>query len=229
MDPADALRRYPLLAALDPAVAAAWLAAGEERTVELGEILFQAGTPGTHAYLVLEGRVRVLRASRSGREVGLGTFSPGELFGEYALLPPGRNTATCRAASAGRVLRLPLGPLRQAMAAQPEVHAHLKRWLLLHAILGHLRDRSSLGFLSATSLVPLLDRFETARFTAGQAIQADGLSADCWFVILKGLVRVGGAPGEPPTPSELRRAGDCFGEGALVGREGLPLAEAQAE
>src|SRR4051812_19640215 len=94
----DSLYRYPLFATLEPAALDAWLASGEVRTVELGETLFQAGTPGCHVYLVQAGRVRVLRLTKEGRELVLGTFGPGELFGEYALLPPGLNTATCRVA-----------------------------------------------------------------------------------------------------------------------------------
>src|SRR5207253_10333386 len=100
---------------------------------------------------------------------------------------------------------LPLEPLRAAVAERPEVHSHLKRWLRLHGVLGHVRDRSFLGFMSATSLLPFLDRFQTARFAAGQTMQAEGLSADCWFVVLKGQVRVDAAPA-------LLGPGDCFGE-----------------
>jgi CRP-like cAMP-binding protein len=223
MEPHHPLRRYPLFRVLDPIAIASWWAAGESRSVEVGETLFQAGTPGRHLYLVETGRVRVLRATREDQEVAVGTFGTGELFGEYALLEPGLNTATCRVANAGEMRQLPLEPLRQAVAAQPDVQLHLKRWLRLHAVLGHLRYKTFLGFMSAASLLPLLERFETGRFTAGRAIQADGLSDDCWFVILKGKVRL------EHSPDVLLGPGNCFGEAALLGREGLPLAEAVIE
>src|SRR5262249_1719249 len=94
----DLICRYPLFAALGPAALDAWLPSAEELVVGLGETLFQTGTAGEHAYLVQEGRVRVLRPTKSGREVPLGSYRFGDVFGEYALLPPGKNTATCRSA-----------------------------------------------------------------------------------------------------------------------------------
>ena len=228
MNPTNVIRRYPLLAVLPPGPVAAWLAAGEVRAVELGETLFRAGTPGTHAYLVRSGRARVLRHGKDDREIVLGAFGPGELFGEYALLPPGLNTATCRAADRGEMLRLPLGPLRDLIAREPAVGSHLKRWLRLHAILGHLRDRSFLGFMSVTSLLTLLERTESARFPAGRSIQAAGLSEDYWFAVLKGRVRLDSAAGSGPGSPMVLGPGDSFGEGALVGREDLPTAEAES-
>src|SRR5262249_48909505 len=129
MSPHDALRRYPLLAALGSGRLGPWLASARPVAVEMGEMLFQAGTPGEHLYLVEEGRVRVLREGKKGREIGLGAYGPRDLFGEYALLPPGKNTATCRASSAGRLVRFPLGPLRDAVAARPGLRGRLKAWL----------------------------------------------------------------------------------------------------
>jgi RNA polymerase sigma-70 factor (ECF subfamily) len=222
MHPRAALLRYPLFAALGPPRLDDWLAAGTSRAAALGETLLRAGTPGEHIYFVLEGRVRVLRPGKGDREVPLGCCGPGDAFGEYALLPPGQNTATCRAAEPSRLLRLPLGPLSDAVASRPAVADRLKGWLRLHAALHHFRDRCSLGFLSAPSVLGLVDRFEPAAFRAGHAAQADGLNADRLFVVLRGELALheGGHAG----PSTLH-AGDCFGAAALLGEE-LPLVEA---
>src|SRR5687768_13224485 len=90
--------RFPLFAVLDPQRLDAWFATGREYVFATGETLFQEGTLGTWMYIVVEGRIRVLRRTESGREISLGSFGPGEFFGEYALLPPHINTATCRVA-----------------------------------------------------------------------------------------------------------------------------------
>jgi hypothetical protein len=111
MQPRDVLRRYPLFAVLDPPWLDAWLGSGTSVGVDLGDTLFQAGTPGAHVYLVRQGKVRVLRTTKAGGEISVGSAGPGDLLGEYSLVPPGLNTATCRAAGPGQVLRLPLGPL----------------------------------------------------------------------------------------------------------------------
>jgi len=63
-----------------------------------------------------------------------------------------------------------------------------------------------------------------ARAAAGQSIQADGLSSERWYVLEEGRVQLEteGAH-EPP---RLLDAGDCFGERALLGMSGLPVATA---
>lgn len=214
-------RRHPLLAALPAEVVNDWLGGGRQRAVALGDVLFEIGSPGNNAYFVRSGRVRVLRKASGGKEVTLGRYEAGDLFGEYALLPPGKNTATCRMASAGELVELPLEPIRAAIASRPEIHRHLKRWLRLHALLSHLRDRSFLGFISATSLLPLLDRLESMAFPEGRTLQTDGLSADRWFVIVKGQARMTDEVGD----TIVLGPGECFGEGALLGRAKLPTLE----
>jgi CRP-like cAMP-binding protein len=225
MDAWTWLRRYPLFTALGREALAPWLAAAVPREVALGQTLFQAGRPGRDVYLVDTARLRVSRLAKSQRDIVLGSFGPGEIVGEYAVLAPGLNLATCRAADPGRVLQLPLAPLKDALARQPAIRSHLKRWLRLHSVLGHVRDRSFLGFMSAASLLPMLDRLTTACYPAGRAVQADGLSNDCWFVIVRGRVKLERPPGEAGGPPVILGPGDSFGEDALLGRGDLPLAE----
>jgi CRP-like cAMP-binding protein len=51
-----------------------------------GEMLFARGEPGTHLYLIAEGRVRLAIANEEGRELTVRVAGPGELFGEIASL-----------------------------------------------------------------------------------------------------------------------------------------------
>src|SRR4051794_29849624 len=122
------LLAYPLLRLLSPTQLADWLALGHDIDCAAGEIIFQENTPGAWVYLLHDGKVRIVRQSGS-REITLGMLQPGDLFGEYALLPPGRNTATCRTAAPSRLLRLPLAPLRAALQAHKAVWKNLKNWL----------------------------------------------------------------------------------------------------
>src|SRR5947209_8661649 len=141
IEPCNALRRYPLFALLPPDWLAAWVGSGERHAVEAGETLFSVGSVGTHVFLILSGKARVLRPGTAGREISLGILTPGEVFGEYALLAPGLNTATCRGAEAGQVLRLPLPPLRERIAELLAGRSRLKNWLRLQYLLAHLRAR----------------------------------------------------------------------------------------
>jgi CRP-like cAMP-binding protein len=214
------LRRYPLFAPLRSQQLAAWLSLDQDVTALTGETLLQADTEGVCAYLLLEGQVRVVRASEKRGEVSVGCFGPGDLFGEYALLPPGRNTATCRAATPSRVIRLPLPAVAPYFVGHPQVWPNFKNWLRLHTLLHYLRGRSFLGFMSAPSGLALLDHLKSVTFAAGETVQAGGLAGDRWFVVEQGRVRVAADELGP---------GDCFGERGLLWGARVPAAEAVTE
>ncbi len=153
---------------------------------------------------MLDGRVRVLRRSPGGREINLGQFGPGELFGEYALLPPHRNTATCRATGAARLLALPLLPPLSVLATLPQVASNFKNWLRLHGLLSYLRDQAFLGFMSAPSAVRFLNHLRPVTLRALRTIQAEGLGDHCWYFIQSGQVSLQPAAEETAeSPCEL--------------------------
>jgi CRP-like cAMP-binding protein len=218
------LARYPLFRLLSARQLGDWLAAAQEIDCAAGVTLFQEDTPGAWAYLVRAGRVRIVRQS-GRRELSLGMLLPGDVFGEYALLPPGSNTATCRTAVPSRLLRLPLAPLRTALQDRKPVWKNLKNWLRLHTLLHFRRERTFLGFMSAQSGLKLLDRLKPAAFGAGQTIQANGLAADNWYLIEEGAVRLQAAD-EPGSAGVDLGPGEAFGERGLLGAGGLPMAVA---
>lgn len=229
MEPRDCLRRYPLFNLLSPRQLDVWLQGSAELTLSTGETVFQEGAAGVRAYLVLEGRVRVLRRADSGREVSLGQVGPGEVVGEYALLPPHRNTATCRAASDVRLLSLPLLPLRTVLSSQDVSVGNLKNWLRLHALANYLRGQSFLGFMSAPSGLRFLDSVQPTTFQALRTIQADGLGADRWYFIEHGDICLHPSGDDSAGSARELGPGDCFGEHALLGRAGLSIAVALSD
>ena len=56
-------------------------------------VLFRKGDPGTNMMVVLRGRVKVCTHSEDGKELVLNLFSPGDVFGEIALLDGADRTA----------------------------------------------------------------------------------------------------------------------------------------
>jgi CRP-like cAMP-binding protein len=221
------LTRYPLFRLLSPRQLGGWLAAGQEVDCPSGLTLFQENTPGAWAHAVLAGKVRIVRQS-GRREISLGVLLPGDAFGEYALLPPGSNTATCRTAAPSRLLRLPLAPLQGALQGLPPVWNNLKNWLRLHTLLHFRRERTFLGFMSGESALRLHDRLRPADFPAGQTIQANGLADDAWYLIERGTVRLEAGEGPGAAGADLG-PGESFGERALVGPGGLPTAVALSD
>jgi len=68
------------------------------RRFEAGDTLFSEGDPATHAYLLEEGRVRLIKKIR-GAERSILVCKPGDLFGESALLEGSERSSTAVALS----------------------------------------------------------------------------------------------------------------------------------
>jgi len=204
----------------------AWVRSGEVQPVEPGQTICSINSPGTHIYLVLSGKVRVTRPDAPDRELTLGVLKAGQVFGEYALLPPGFNTATCRSAESGKLLRLPLPTLREQISSILGGRSRLKDWLRLNYACEALRGRSALGFMSGSSFLPMLCQFKKARFASGETVQADGLHDDRLFVIESGRACI---DDESEESTRALGVGDCFGARALLGLSGLPLVTAASD
>jgi CRP/FNR family transcriptional regulator, cyclic AMP receptor protein len=88
MDAAAAeLISHPLFSVLSAPAQRDLLEAASRRRARRQEVIYGAGTPADAAYWVRRGCVKVSRLSSDGREITLGLFHAGELFGEEALVP----------------------------------------------------------------------------------------------------------------------------------------------
>lgn len=81
-----ALTASPLFQAMKPGELDEILKLASEKRWPRGATIFQKGDEGSSMMAVLGGRVRVSAVSADGREVTLNVISPGEIFGEIALL-----------------------------------------------------------------------------------------------------------------------------------------------
>src|SRR6185312_3043071 len=63
-------------------------AAGVERRLKAGQILFRAGQRTTGLFEVTSGSVRLVRVDRAGREAVLYVAAPGETLAEASLFTP---------------------------------------------------------------------------------------------------------------------------------------------
>ncbi|WP_037574620.1 Crp/Fnr family transcriptional regulator [Phaeacidiphilus oryzae] len=123
----DVLRRAPLFAALDDEQAAELRASMTETTLPRGEALFHEGDPGDRLYVIVEGKVKLHRASADGRESMLQVVGPGDMIGELALFDPGPRSASATALTEVKLLGLGHGDLQPWLGARPEVAMALLR------------------------------------------------------------------------------------------------------
>ncbi|WP_438009161.1 Crp/Fnr family transcriptional regulator [Sorangium sp. So ce321] len=104
------------------------------RPFEAGDVIFREGEPGTEAYLLEEGRVRLIKKVR-GAERSLMVLKPGDLFGESALLGGAARWSTAIALSRGVALALDQGTLQNLVERNPAVALRIIKQLV-----GRLRD-----------------------------------------------------------------------------------------
>jgi CRP-like cAMP-binding protein len=91
------------------------------RRVKAGTILFRRGEPCEGLYVVLEGSVRVYRASPDGREQVLHLHGEGQPLAEVPLMDGGPYPASARAEEDSRVLFLPRGDFEWLYQNSPEI------------------------------------------------------------------------------------------------------------
>jgi sigma-B regulation protein RsbU (phosphoserine phosphatase) len=114
------VRSNPVLARLAPATVAGLIQAGETVELRPGDTLIRQGDSSDCAYLVLEGELEI-RLDTTYGEVPLARVSAGALIGEIGVFAELPRTATVRAESAGRVIRLDRAHLLRAADADPEL------------------------------------------------------------------------------------------------------------
>jgi CRP-like cAMP-binding protein len=97
--------------------------------VPRGEAIFHEGDPGDRLYVIVEGKIKLGRASGDGRENLLAILGPGEMFGELSLFDPGPRTATATAVTDTTLIGMGHADLEPWLSGRPEVAGQLLRAL----------------------------------------------------------------------------------------------------
>jgi CRP/FNR family transcriptional regulator len=115
------LAGIPYLRPLPPSDLRRIAAHASLRDVRRGERVFEEGAPAEGLFVVVAGRIRLVRSSRGGREQILHTEGPGATLGEVPLLDGGGYVATAVGAEPSRLLYLPRAAIVDACRRHPEV------------------------------------------------------------------------------------------------------------
>src|SRR5690242_6218365 len=100
------LREIGLFGALSDEVLDHLCTTLHERRFGAGETIFREGDPAREMYVLLDGEMEVLKKSRRGRDQRVAILGPNDTFGEMSIIDMQSRSATVRALSPSRVLRV---------------------------------------------------------------------------------------------------------------------------
>ncbi len=201
----------------------------EEVHYQFGDEIVREGEAADAFYVLISGRARVLKHTERGEELTLQRLVPGDEFGEGLMLD-GRRAATVRCSTAVDALRLNGSQFHKLVDEVPQLRESLQsisRWRTLQ---GFLYEFSNFGRLPEPVLNALIRRLEEVRFSPGEVIVKEGDPPGPMYILQTGRVRVFTGSHEHPRYLAFCRAGDFFGELALLtGQPRAATAEAVTE
>ncbi|QQS23621.1 MAG: Crp/Fnr family transcriptional regulator [Actinomycetota bacterium] len=118
----DVLAKTDFFADAGPDVLASVAAAGAERHLVRGDLLFAEGDAPEALYVVLSGRVAIAIGNElDNRESMVALMEPGDLFGEMGMLDDGARSAMARALETSTVLEIPYQPVLAMLRSDPSL------------------------------------------------------------------------------------------------------------
>lgn len=136
-----------------------------------GDVLFRDGEEAREAFLLQEGRVRLIK--RVGAvERSLRVLRPGDLFGESALVPGSPRNSTGVALSDGVALALDQATFQQVLASHPAVGARVLQQLIRR--LRDAEDQIEILLLRDSRSKIVVALLKLAQQTAGARARPDG-------------------------------------------------------
>jgi len=106
-----------------------------ERNFKPEEFVFWEGDAPDYFYVVVEGRIKVLKYSSLGKEFIIAFFSPGEMFGEVAVFESKPYPASAQAVSEAKVLGIKKDDFLSFLSTRPQVALGI-----ISVLGGRLRD-----------------------------------------------------------------------------------------
>jgi CRP-like cAMP-binding protein len=113
------LRSSSLFAELDDEYLAGLADRLRSRHYARGQIIFAEGDPGASLCIVASGKVDAVASSVDGKELVLGSFGPGEVFGELALLTGAPRSADAIVREPAHLFLLPRDDFLAFLEAHP--------------------------------------------------------------------------------------------------------------
>ena len=181
-----------------------------------GDVITAEGDAAEAFYVIVSGRVRVLKKAENGDEIPLNVLTAGAEFGEIGLLEGGIRTATVRCSTDVSLLRLDRDKFLDLIATNPELNRGLELLSRHRKTYNFLRQLGNFGKLPFPALRALLENLDTLTVPAEKIIIRQGDGPGPMYIIDQGRVRVFTETEDKITNIAFLRSGDYFGELSLL-------------
>lgn len=174
-----------------------------------GENIITQGDIGDIFYLLEDGLVDVYVSKKGGPEVKVHTYTPGNSFGELAIMYNAPRAATCRAQTECKLWALDRVSFKVIVVAA----AMRKRELYV----SFLKQVPILESLTEMEIMTLADSMAEEKYNDEDVICQQGDSGDYFYIVKEGIAvcTQKDASGNDKVVAELK-AGEYFGEIALL-------------
>ena len=136
------LRRCALFAHVEPEGLSVLAHAMVTRRFRRNEVIFHQGDPGDSLHVLASGAVKIVLPSSEGDEAIIATLTPGDFFGELALLDGAPHSATATAVEPVETLSLARAPFQQLLDQDRGLRMALLSGLAaeLRRLTGHVEE-----------------------------------------------------------------------------------------
>ena len=124
------LRSVPLFASFSEEPLRMLTTVVTRRSVTRSTIIMAAGDPTDSLYIILSGRLKVMRSDEDGKEVILSILGPGEFFGEMGLIDDAPRSASVVAIEACELLAINRRDFKKCLADNFEMAMAVMRGLV---------------------------------------------------------------------------------------------------
>jgi CRP-like cAMP-binding protein len=181
-----------------------------------GEVIVSEGETADAYYVLVFGTVSATATTDGGEEIALGEMSPGDAFGERALIEEGTRTATLRASSPVEVLRLDRAVFRALIRTNPGIEEYVHQAVHRHELRSFIRLQTDFGRLPSDEIDALLDGLRPTWVAAGERVIREGDAAGAMYVVRTGQLRAFSGPADAEQEHRVLQQGDLFGERSLI-------------
>lgn len=207
----------PLFSNLDRAAFMAVLPRLEVRTVEAGGSVVVEGEPGASMFVVVEGRVEVVRHLDGGARRVVGTMGAGDFFGEMALISDGPRLASVVAAERTVLLELSRAELETLTTWQPSVLQVVQAFYRERMVANLLRSSPLFSALKPEQKDAVAREFQLRPVEPGEELLKQDELGNAFYLLLRGrCVPYHQHPNGHEVAYPELREGDVFGEISLI-------------